>query len=306
MQDETLSELAPVLAPLFIGILLVAPFTIRRALRPLGRLSAEAALIEPSRTDVRLQETGVPSEILPLVRAINTALQRIDEGFELQRRFTTNAAHELRTPLAILRARIDGLEDGEAKSGLSKDVERMTRLVSQLLTAGRLEMQPPSLDGSVDLAAIARETVERLAILPAAREHELRLHLPERPVIIRGEEEALGDALRNLIDNALAHSPAGKPVEIMVGGGWQRRGPRPRAWRPARASRADLRALLAGEQIGRRGRRPRAFHRARHRQGPSRQHQRRRQSGRRHHLSARFPAPPSRLEPGERGIFRGT
>jgi signal transduction histidine kinase len=217
MQDETLRELAPVLAPLFIGILLVAPFTIRRALRPLGRLAAEAALIEPSHTDVRLQETGVPFEILPLVHAINTALQRIDEGFELQRRFTTNAAHELRTPLAILRARIDGLEDGEAKSGLSKDVERMTRLVSQLLTAGRLEMQPPSLDDSVDLAAIARATVERLALLPAAREHELRLQLPEYPVIIRGEEEALGDALRNLIDNALAHSPAEKPVEVVVG-----------------------------------------------------------------------------------------
>jgi signal transduction histidine kinase len=216
MQDETLSELVPVLAPLFIGTLLLAPFTIRRALRPLARLSAEAALIEPSRTDVRLQETGVPSEILPLVRAINTALQRIDEGFELQRRFTTNAAHELRTPLAILRARIDGLEDGEAKDGLSRDVERMTRLVSQLLTAGRLEMQPPALDGVVDLAAMARETVERLAILPAAREHELKLRVPEQPVTIRGEEEALGDALRNLIDNALAHSPAGAPVEIAV------------------------------------------------------------------------------------------
>jgi len=78
MQDEILHELLPVLAPLFIGTLLVAPFTIRRALRPLGRLSAEAGLIEPSRTDVRLQETGVPVEILPLVRAINTALQRID------------------------------------------------------------------------------------------------------------------------------------------------------------------------------------------------------------------------------------
>ena len=112
MQDETLSELAPVLAPLFIGILLVAPFTIRRSLRPIDRLSAEAALIEPSRTDVRLEEAGVPMEILPLVRTINTALGRIDEGFAQQRRFTTNAAHELRTPLAILRARIDGLEEG--------------------------------------------------------------------------------------------------------------------------------------------------------------------------------------------------
>jgi signal transduction histidine kinase len=216
MKDETLSELLPVLAPLFIGTLLVAPFTIRRALRPLGRLSAEAALIEPSRTDVRLNEAGVPSEILPLVRAINIALQRIDEGFELQRRFTTNAAHELRTPLAILRARIDGLEEGEPKEGLRRDVARMTRLVSQLLTAGRLEMQPPALKERADLARIARETVERLSILPAAGEHALRLHVPKQPVTIRGDEEALGDALRNLIDNALIHSPVAAPIDVAV------------------------------------------------------------------------------------------
>ena len=216
MQDETLSELAPVLAPLFIGTLLIAPFTIRRSLRPLDRLSAEAAMIEPSRTDVRLKEAGIPLEILPLVRTINNALGRIDEGFELQRRFTTTAAHELRTPLAILRARIDGLEEGPAKVGLIKDVERMTRLVSQLLLAGRLEMQPPSLETEIDLNQVARETVERLAVLRAAREHELMLSVPDRPVIIRGDAESLGDALRNLIDNALAHSPAGQPVEIVV------------------------------------------------------------------------------------------
>ena len=173
-------------------------------------------MIEPSRTDVRLKEAGIPLEILPLVRTINNALGRIDEGFELQRRFTTNAAHELRTPHAILRARIDGLEEGPAKVGLIKDVERMTRLVSQLLLAGRLEMQPPSLETEIDLNQVARETVERLAVLRAAREHELMLSGPDRPVIIRGEAESLGDALRNLIDNALAHAPAGQPVEIVV------------------------------------------------------------------------------------------
>jgi two-component system sensor histidine kinase TctE len=217
MQDETLSELLPVLTPLFLGTLLVAPFTIRRSLRPLARLSAEAALIEPSRTDIRLAEAGVPSEILPLVSTINKALARIDEGFELQRRFTTNAAHELRTPLAILRARIDGLDDGPTKSGLTRDVDRMTRLVSQLLLAGRVEMQQPPHHGSVELAEVARETVARLAVLPMAREHELKLDLPGQPVPVGGEEEALGDALRNLVDNALAHSPPGMPVEISVG-----------------------------------------------------------------------------------------
>lgn len=216
MQDEALNELLPVLAPLFVGVLLVAPFTIRRGLLPLDRLSAQAALIEPAHTDVRLQEVSVPSEILPLVRKINEALARIDEGFEQQRRFTSNATHELRTPLAILRARIDGLEEGTTKSGLIKDLERMSRLVNQLLLAGRLELQGPAPNVVVDLVEVARETVERMTPLRAATEHPLKLLLPDNPIKILGDTESLGDALRNLIENAFVHSPVGATVEIEV------------------------------------------------------------------------------------------
>jgi signal transduction histidine kinase len=216
MQDEALRELLPILAPVFIGALLITPLTIRRSLIPLDRLSAQAALIEPAHTDVRLKEEGIPSEILPLVRKINEALARIDEGFELQRRFTSNAAHELRTPLAILRARIDGLDEGPAKAGLIRDVDRMTRLVSQLLLAGRLEMPDAVNPAPVDLSEIARETVDRLRLLPASRNHALHLELPQTPVLVRGEAESLGDALRNLIDNAIAYSPASSPVDIEV------------------------------------------------------------------------------------------
>ena len=215
MQDEAVTELLPILAPLFIGVLVVAPLTIRRSLLPLDRLLAQAALIEPARTDVRLREDGIPAEIWPLIRKINEALARIDEGFEQQRRFTSNAAHELRTPLAILRARIDGFEESSARKGLIRDVERMNRLVGQLLLAGRLEMQAAE-ETQVDLAAVARETVERLRLLRAAGDHELHLKLPKEPVIVLGEAESMGDALRNLIDNAVAYSPAGRPVEIEV------------------------------------------------------------------------------------------
>ena len=216
MKDETMSELVPVLAPLFVGTLLVAPLTIRHSLKPLGRLSAQATEIEPTHTDVRLNEDGIPSEILPLVEKINEALARVDEGFEQQRRFTSNAAHELRTPLAILRARIDGLDKSPTKEGLIRDVDRMSRLITQLLLAGRLEMKAAAPDAPVDIAAVASETVERLRLLPAARDHELSLKLPDQPVIVEGDAELLGDALRNLIDNAIACSPSGLPVEIEV------------------------------------------------------------------------------------------
>jgi signal transduction histidine kinase len=216
MQDEALRELLPILAPVFIGALLITPLTIRRSLIPLDRLSAQAALIEPAHTDVRLKEEEIPSEILPLVQKINEALARIDEGFELQRRFTSNAAHELRTPLAILRARIDGLDEGPAKAGLARDIDRMTRLVGQLLLAGRLEMPEAASVAPIDLGEIARETVERLRLLPVSHEHALHLELPRTPIIVRGEAESLGDALRNLIDNAIAYSPAGSAVDIAV------------------------------------------------------------------------------------------
>jgi signal transduction histidine kinase len=182
----------------------------------LDRLSAQASLIEPARTDVRFKEAGIPSEILPLVQKINEALARIDEGFELQRRFTSNAAHELRTPLAILRARIDGLDEGPAKQGLARDIDRMTRLVGQLLLSGRLEMPEAASVAPIDLGDIARETVERLRLLPASQGHPLHLELPETPIIVRGEAESLEDALRNLIDNAIAYSPTGSAVDIAV------------------------------------------------------------------------------------------
>jgi signal transduction histidine kinase len=92
----------------------------------------------------------------------------------------------------------------------------MSRLVSQLLLAGRLELQAPAPNVVVDLAEVARETVERMTPLRAATEHPLKLLLPGNPINILGDTESLGDALRNLIENAFAHSPVGASVEIEV------------------------------------------------------------------------------------------
>jgi len=216
VQDEIVSELLPILLPLFIGTAIVGPLTIRRSLAPLDRLSLQAAAIEPGRTHIRLDETCVPVEIVPLVRTINKALKRVDEGFDRQRRFTANAAHELRTPLAILRARVDGLAPRESKKRLQRDVDRMTKLVNRLLIVGRSEMHPLRLDAEADLGAVARETIAGFEVLDTASQHRLVLMAPERPVIVRGDAASLEDALRNLIDNALRYSPVGLPIEIEV------------------------------------------------------------------------------------------
>lgn len=96
--------------PIIAAVLLaVTVWTVRSSLRPLPAASDNAAKITPGRTDVRLTTAGLPTELAPLVTAVNEALDRLEKGFDIQRQFTGNAAHELRTPLAILTAGLEGL-----------------------------------------------------------------------------------------------------------------------------------------------------------------------------------------------------
>ncbi|WP_368735292.1 histidine kinase dimerization/phospho-acceptor domain-containing protein, partial [Klebsiella aerogenes] len=88
-----------------------------------------ARTIGPARTGVRLPTKGIPSEILPLVTAVNQAFDRLEEGFHVQRQFTADAAHQLRTPLAILRTRIETLDASEGTRELHADIESMSRIV---------------------------------------------------------------------------------------------------------------------------------------------------------------------------------
>ena len=126
--------------PPFIALaLLLATYSVRRSLLPLRAASAQASAIGPGSISMRLPEADVPTEALPLVIAVNRALDRLDQGFTIQRRFTANAAHELRTPLTIITARLDTLEGNGQLSALREEVARMNRLVEQLLCVARLD-----------------------------------------------------------------------------------------------------------------------------------------------------------------------
>jgi len=158
----------------------------------------------------------MPRKVMPLVRAVNQALDRLEEGFRGQREFTADAAHELRTPLAILRAQIDVIDDRELANSLRDDIESMSRLVNQLLDIAELETFMIGEGEVANLAAIATEIAAYIAPLALSQHKTVAISGADQSVLVRGNADTLGRAIRNLVENALTHTAAGTTVEISV------------------------------------------------------------------------------------------
>lgn len=166
--------------PLIVGATLaIGVFAIRRGLNPLRQVSAQAAAIDPSRISVRLPEKNLPTEVLPLVEAVNLALDRLEKGFAVQRQFTANAAHELRTPLAIIAAALEGFDESNELAKLKADVARMSRLVEQLLRVARLDASALDVSETMDLSAVVADVVASMAPLAVAQKSRWA---PEEPI----------------------------------------------------------------------------------------------------------------------------
>jgi signal transduction histidine kinase len=198
-------------------ILLVTDIAIfRRALRPLRQASEIAQHIGPARTDVRLPVDEIPSEVRPLVSAVNQALDRLDQGFRIQREFTADAAHELRTPLSILRTRVDTLENQRIADALHQDIEAMSRVVGQLLDIAELDAFTIDPGELADVRGVCFEVAEFIAPLALEQGREIALLASNAPVWVKGNAEMMQRAVRNLAENAIKHAPPDTVVEFVV------------------------------------------------------------------------------------------
>jgi signal transduction histidine kinase len=202
--------------PILLLLLITDIAIVRRALRPLRQASEIAEHIGPARTDVRLPVAEIPSEVRPLVLAINQALDRLQEGFRVQREFTADAAHELRTPLSILRTRVDTLEDRAIADALLEDIEAMGRIVGQLLDIAELDVLVVNPDDTADLREVCAEVAEFIAPLALEQHKDVALLGANAPVWVKGNAEMLSRAIRNLAENAVKHTPRGTVVEFTV------------------------------------------------------------------------------------------
>lgn len=180
------------------------------SLRPIARASREAARVGPRRPDLRIAPTGLPTEIRPLVEAVNGALDRLSRAYSAERRLTADAAHELRTPLAVLnlrlqRARLTGTIDWPV---VERELSQMERLVNQLIDLARKEALSSERRAEelpvVNLSRLVREAAALVLPLIEAQGRRLQVDVPDA-VQMRGRADDLRDMVRNLLDNALIH-----------------------------------------------------------------------------------------------------
>jgi signal transduction histidine kinase len=210
--------------PLPLGAALTvlsATLIVRQSLAPLRDLAARAKAIRPGAPLQKLTDPMLPAELVPLVAAFDEAAARLDGALATQKRFTANAAHELRTPLTVLSGRLDRLaESGLAAEDIRKlqaDCARMARVVTQLTALVRAEGGLEIPEACTALAPLLREVASGLAPLAASRDVTIGVEIEAEWVMARGSPEAIEPMLRNVIENAVLHSPPGTEVAIRLG-----------------------------------------------------------------------------------------
>ncbi len=196
------------------------------SLAPVERIASELKRRDAQRLDP-VSEARLPAEVEPMVRSLNGLLDRLRRAFETQRAFVADAAHELRTPIAALklqagllsRAR-DERSRNDALAELNAGIDRSAHLVDQLLTLARSEPQPHATAtaatmAETDLARIVGNAVAEVAPLGEAQGSRIEFAAPQAAPLL-GDASALHSLARNLIENAVRHTPAGSHILVAI------------------------------------------------------------------------------------------
>ena len=206
-------------ALLLAVIALVAVVVVQRATRPVRRLSAELQA-RPEGDLTAITAPDAPRELLPLVDATNEVMGRLQHLLDNQKRFVRDAAHQLRTPLAVLKVQVQSALRGDmdardALAEINQTVDRATVLANQMLALAKVEQLRQQADlQAIDLAQVVRSVA--LDLSPLIAEKDIDFEIETVPARVTSHEWMLGELTRNLLHNAIKHTPAGGTLAVRI------------------------------------------------------------------------------------------
>ena len=191
-----------------------------QGIRAIRRVSKRADEIDADSLEVRLDVEALPLEVQPLARAMNGALNRVEDSYAAQSEFASNVAHELRTPLATIACRIEEITDPLLRERMSVSVDHAAHVVDQLMMLARVGGEAPTL-AAIDLRSVTLQALEQAApgILMKGRTVEFDDLATGQDLIVEGNDGLTRLSLDNLIDNAQRHTPLGTSVKVTLGPG---------------------------------------------------------------------------------------
>jgi signal transduction histidine kinase len=206
---------------ILLGVTIATVFTIRISLAGLRRLARQAESLDIENLPKGHLDTKIaPREIQPIVTAFNAALDRIGAGMQAKREFSIHVAHELRTPLADLRLRVEVVPDRHDRTRMLADIDSMTRLLEQLLQVARLDAAAGFALAHLHLSEVISATLSEMAPRLLAHGWEIELKVSsEATVWVIGHETLIHLVLRNLIENVIHHAEGGNKVHVEIGPG---------------------------------------------------------------------------------------
>lgn len=203
----------------FIWLLLasiIVIITIRKMLKPLHDISQTALNISTKNLQSRLPVEKVPLEVEPLIHGFNAALERLEHGYKVQQELLATTAHELKTPLALIRGEIELAEGLESREILLQDVDQIARQIHQLLHLAEVRESHNYQYQQVELFDVANEVVNYLARLAKKHNVKIGMQAPPDEIKITADRSTLFILIKNLIENAITHAPAGSTVDVCI------------------------------------------------------------------------------------------
>lgn len=204
----------PLLAVILPAVFFSVPRIVRQALSGLSSVVRKAPEIDPRRPGSKLPVEDVPREVVPLILAFNSILERLEEQFRARQRFLIDAAHELRTPIAIMQTRIEGLP-GPEQQRLMEDVARLGETTEQLLAFERID-QVNDRRETVELVEMTRTVVADLAPLALSAGYDISFDTQIARYEVMGDPFTLPRAISNIVRNAIDYGGNRGMIHISV------------------------------------------------------------------------------------------